>query len=207
MLKLIAILTMLLDHIGYVFFPQEEWLRWIGRLTMPIFGYAIARGYHYTSNRKRYLIQLAILAVVSQLPFMFLFGQEWKLNMVVPWTLAVLALMLPLWVTPLLAFGLLLVPMDYSSLIILLPVAIYHLWFKERRPVLALLSVVAVLGVVAALSGGYQWLSLLAIPLILLLEPWDRKVKVNKWFFYAFYPGHMLVLYGVLYYTVIYMHV
>lgn len=199
MLKLLAILTMVIDHLGYVFFPDQEWMRAIGRLTMPIFAYAIARGFFYTRDKRRYLIQLSILALVSQIPFMLLFHQGWTLNMVVPWALAVVALMSPLWVTPLLAFIPLVIgiPMDYSSLVILLPVAIYHLWFKNRRPLLAALAVVTILSVIALLSPWYQWFALLAIPVILLLEPHDRKVTVNKWFFYAFYPAHMLLLWGV----------
>lgn len=199
MLKLLAILTMVIDHLGYVFFPEQEWMRAVGRLTMPIFAYAIARGFFYTRDKKRYLLQLSILAVISQIPFMLLFHEGWTLNMVVPWALAVVALMSPLWVTPLLALTPLVlgIPMDYSSLVILLPVAIYHLWFKERRPLLAALAVVTVLSVIALLSPGYQWFALLALPVILLLEPYDRKITVNKWFFYAFYPAHILLLWGV----------
>lgn len=199
MLKLLAILTMVIDHLGYVFFPDQEWMRAVGRLTMPIFAYAIARGFFYTRDKKRYLLQLSILAVISQIPFMLLFHEGWTLNMIVPWALAVVALMSPLWVTPLLAFIPLLIgiPMDYSSLVILLPVAIYHLWFKERRALLAALAVATVLSVIALLSPGYQWFALLALPVILLLEPYDRKITVNKWFFYAFYPAHILLLWGV----------
>lgn len=199
MLKLLAILTMVIDHLGYVFFPEQEWMRAVGRLTMPIFAYAIARGFFYTRDKKRYLLQLSILAVISQIPFMLLFHEGWTLNMVVPWALAVVALMSPLWVTPLLALTPLVlgISMDYSSLVILLPVAIYHLWFKERRPLLAALAVVTVLSVIALLSPGYQWFALLALPVILLLEPYDRKITVNKWFFYAFYPAHILLLWGV----------
>lgn len=38
-LKLIAIVSMLIDHIGSVFFPEVRVLRWIGRLAFPIFCY------------------------------------------------------------------------------------------------------------------------------------------------------------------------
>ena len=41
-LKGIACLSMLLDHIGYVLFPQVEWLRWCGRLALPIFAFLVA---------------------------------------------------------------------------------------------------------------------------------------------------------------------
>lgn len=194
MLKLIALLSMLVDHLGYVFFPEQTWMRDVGRLSMPLFAYAIARGFHYTSNRKRYLLQMGALALISQGPYMLLFHEGWTLNMVFPWTLALVALMAPLWVTPLLAFGLIWVPMDYSSLSILLPVALYHLWFQRKRPWLALAAVGSVLAVIALLSEPYQWWSLAAIPLVWALERWDNKVRINRWFFYLFYPVHMVVL-------------
>ena len=40
-LKLIAILSMLLDHIGAVFFPEHPAFRWVGRLAFPIFCYCM----------------------------------------------------------------------------------------------------------------------------------------------------------------------
>ena len=193
MLKLLALLTMVIDHVGFVFFPEQEWMRWIGRLTMPIFAYAIARGVYYTRSKKRYLIQLAVLAVISQVPYMLLFGVD-QLNMIFPWALAVVALMLPTWGIPLIVSLAFIIPMDYSSLVILLPVLISHFWFKTKRPWILLPSLIAVMSAISLLMGTFQWWSLLAIPVIWLLERWDSKVRVNKWFFYWFYPGHLFVL-------------
>ncbi len=98
---------MLFDHVGYVFFPEAEWMRVIGRLTMPIFAYAIARGFYYTSNRKKYLIRLSALAIISQVPFMLTFHEGWTLNTIFPWAITVAVLMAPLWAIPLVStFGL-----------------------------------------------------------------------------------------------------
>ena len=206
MLKLIAVLAMVADHLGYLFFPDQEWLRVVGRLAMPVFGFAIARGFYYTRNPNSYLLRVALLAVLSQLPFMLLFGKGTELsllgwdfwfpllNMVVPWALALLLLRLPLLALGPIVIGLLYVPMDYTSLVILLPVALYHLWFKRRRPVLALLSTAAILSGIALLSAPLQWWALLAIPLVYFLERYDGKLRLNRWFFYSFYPVHMLLL-------------
>lgn len=206
MLKVIAVLAMVMDHLGYLFFPDQEWMRAIGRLAMPIFGFAIARGFYYTRDSKRYLIRMALLAVISQLPFMLLFSMgteisiwDWSfwfplLNMIVPWALALLLLRFPLIALGPIVVALLYVPMDYTSLVILLPIAIYHLWFKRRRPLLALLSTVAILSAIALLHSPIQWWSLLIIPLIYFLEPHDGKIRLNRWVFYGFYPGHMLLL-------------
>ena len=71
MLKLLALLTMLIDHIGYMFFPNEVLFRIIGRLAFPIFAYQIAMGYSKTSNLKRYTARLALFAFITQIPFSF----------------------------------------------------------------------------------------------------------------------------------------
>ncbi|MDO4564357.1 MAG: TraX family protein [Clostridia bacterium] len=72
-LKIIALLAMLLDHIGYVFWEPGDSLlmlfRYIGRIAFPIFAFQIAQGYVNTKNIYKYGLRLLILAVVSQLPF------------------------------------------------------------------------------------------------------------------------------------------
>ena len=65
-LKIIACVSMLCDHIGYLLLPQFVWLRWIGRLAMPLFAFFIGEGCRYTRNRKKYALQLAVLAAVCQ---------------------------------------------------------------------------------------------------------------------------------------------
>ena len=67
-LKLFAILTMVVDHVGTVFFPQHPEFRWVGRLAFPIFCYCLTVGLMYTRDIRRYLGRLALFAVVSQ-PF------------------------------------------------------------------------------------------------------------------------------------------
>ena len=49
-LKLIACLTMLVDHIGALLMPQYMWMRAIGRLSFPIYCFMLAEGVHYTKN-------------------------------------------------------------------------------------------------------------------------------------------------------------
>ena len=70
-LKLIAIVSMLIDHIGGAFFPEVGIFRWIGRLAFPIFCYCLTVGLLYTRSVKKYLLRLGIFALVSQ-PFYIL---------------------------------------------------------------------------------------------------------------------------------------
>lgn len=81
-LKIIACLSMLIDHVRYIIPQNNLMLFCIGRLSFPIFAFLITEGYVHTSNLKKYYIRLLIFAVISQIPFMIfrknLIG-EWKL--------------------------------------------------------------------------------------------------------------------------------
>ena len=72
-LKFIAIAAMLADHVGAVFFPNQPWLRIIGRLTMPIMAFFATEGLHHTRNAHKYMLRLLIFAFISAIPFNLLF--------------------------------------------------------------------------------------------------------------------------------------
>ena len=66
-MKLIALLFMLIDHIGE-FIPQSPiWFRYIGRLSAPLFFYCSAWGFYYTRNRKKYMLRLYIFGILMSL--------------------------------------------------------------------------------------------------------------------------------------------
>lgn len=68
-LKCIAAALMLTDHVGAILLPEVPVLRCVGRLAFPIFAFFIAEGYTHTRDFGRYFRRLAILAVVSEIPF------------------------------------------------------------------------------------------------------------------------------------------
>ena len=72
MIKLIAVITMIIDHVGVVFFPQYTIFRIIGRIAMPLFAYCIARGFFYTGNKEKYFVLMSVFAVISQVPFHYM---------------------------------------------------------------------------------------------------------------------------------------
>ena len=68
-LKGIAAALMLMDHVGAILLPEVLALRCVGRLAFPIFAFFIAEGYAHTRDFGRYFRRMAILAVVSEIPF------------------------------------------------------------------------------------------------------------------------------------------
>ena len=71
-LKLIACLTMLIDHTGTVFLPYPI-LRIIGRIAFPIYAFLLCQGLMHTRHPGKYLLRLLLVLVITELPFDFLF--------------------------------------------------------------------------------------------------------------------------------------
>ncbi|WP_214483085.1 TraX family protein [Bacillus sp. SM2101] len=77
MIKVIASLTMTIDHIGQIFYPDITILTLIGRLSFPLFTWGIASGIKRTQNFKRYALRLFLLAIISQVPYYYLFNNDY----------------------------------------------------------------------------------------------------------------------------------
>ena len=68
-LKLTACVCMAVDHIGIVFMDNNYIMRAVGRLAFPVFAFLLVQGLLRTSDVRRYLLRLGIFAVVSEIPF------------------------------------------------------------------------------------------------------------------------------------------
>ncbi len=87
LIKWLAMLTMVVDHLRYLWPQAESWLFFIGRLAFPLFCLVIAanvsrshRGQLYTGGNARYLIWLAVFSVVSELPYHMLSTESSSMN-------------------------------------------------------------------------------------------------------------------------------
>ena len=77
-LKALAVVCMLIDHMGAVLFPHLIWMRIIGRLAFPIYCFVLSEGAVYTKNWLAYAGRLLWLALVSEIPFdLAFFGGVW----------------------------------------------------------------------------------------------------------------------------------
>ena len=203
-LKIIAAISMLLDHMGLMLFPRVTLFRILGRLALPIYAYMIAEGCRYTRNRKRYFLGIFLLAAVCQAVYFFATGSLY-FSILVTFSLGILVVYaLQNWQSR----------RDLPS-VLLLMAGVGAVWLLNRAftidygfwgcmlPVLASLpggkqqERIGMLGaglVLLALSlGGIQWYALAALPLLLLYS--GERGKYNmKYFFYIFYPAHLVIL-------------
>ena len=207
-LKLLAMLTMTLDHIGVQMFPGVLWLRIVGRLAFPIYAYMIAEGCAHTRNRSKYLLQMAGLALLCQLVYFFAMGSLFQC-ILVTFTLSILLIYAcdtgsrPLIGLTLLGVAFITVALprllpatdfavDYGFFGVLVPVAVYL--GKTRRE--KLLFTAGALAALAWSVGGIQWYSLAALFPLALYGGKRGKWRM-KWLFYLYYPLHLAAIYGI----------
>ncbi len=90
-LHILAMAFMLTDHIWLTLVTDNLWMTCIGRLAFPIFAFLATEGYFHTHSLKNYLIRLAALAVISEVPFnLMAYGEIfYPLHQNVIWTLLI----------------------------------------------------------------------------------------------------------------------
>lgn len=64
LLKIIGVIAMTIDHIGFFLFPKEMFLRMIGRIAYPIFAYFIAEGCAYSRHQKKYFCSVLLVGML-----------------------------------------------------------------------------------------------------------------------------------------------
>lgn len=216
-LKMIAVISMTIDHIGHILFPQVQWLRLVGRLAFPIFAYMIAQGCRHTRSMGKYLGSMAATALVCQL-VMFVFAGSLYQTVLVTFTMSIGLIWLLqklkqeqsfLWalMTALGCAGAYVVcnvlpellwhtdySVDYGLIGVLIPVAVYLGTTKSRQLLFLALGLVALALDPYVWEG--QWLALLSVLLLALYNGQRGKWKL-KWFFYLYFPVHFACLYGI----------
>lgn len=216
-LKLIACVTMLLDHIGAVLLPQHGWLRAIGRIAFPIYCFSLAEGFHHTRSRKKYGLRLFVGMLLSELPFDLLFfgrihcGYQSVMvtlffAFLMLWTMEKIPT-LPLKCLTALPFCLAaeLLHTDYGGAGVLM-VAFFFLTreIPRRLPVQTVGLIL-----LCYLIGGYQvvigpvWFPLelvgvlAMVPIGLYAGRKSTSSMAIQWGFYLFYPVHLAVLWVI----------
>lgn len=192
-IKLLAAVTMLVDHIGVVFFPGAIGFRIVGRISFPLFAWLLVQGEAHTRAADRYGLRLAWLGLVSQPIYQITFGIP-RPNILFELLLGLICLRLgrgfprfsiPIWLG---GAGLSeLLSMGYGSYGIALIALI-----RYYRPT-ALWGLVWIgFNLVWAWFNSPFQLPAIAAPLVFGLTNGKRGPQA-RWF-YGFYPGHLALL-------------
>lgn len=220
-LKLIAIITMFIDHVGAAVLARvllqgggSETLykvyyamRDIGRIAFPIFCFLLVEGFEHTGNRKKYALRLLAFALISEVPFDLAFSSRG------------------------LEFGY--QNVFFTLFIGLITIMAFHAveeqtgWHPVLRSVLLVGTALAGMGIAELLRTDYAAKGVLCILIFYLFRRmrgvqilagclffcwWELPALVAfipiafyngkrgwniKYFFYLFYPVHLLLLYMI----------
>lgn len=234
-LKYIAIIAMVIDHIAYAFVPDGSTLaiamHFIGRLTGPIIFFSAVEGYHHTKNINKYMVRLAIFAVISWFPFVYFMSggvledmNYIRANVIYTILLGVTAIRIRrelrnpiVKVVLILCLIILCIPADWGTTGMMIIIVFDYFYGNFNNQAFGYCLIVLLdIGVLYMLTSPlfnlifFQAVNIdvenylmsiqdigMFIPIILLYFYNGQKGKggnFSKWFFYVFYPLHLLIL-------------
>ncbi|PRX65091.1 TraX protein [Cohnella sp. SGD-V74] len=203
MLQGLAMMTMLIDHIGLMFFQDQTIFRLIGRIAFPLYACFLVKGYLLTRNRRTYMLRLFVLALISQAPFTLAL-EKFELNVI----FTLLYSLLALWAVDLVSEDLkvlttvvvlstsLIIPMDYGIYGVLI---IFIFRYVEGRWEMIGFHLL-LNGLFFLIYGLGYWVQLFSIfgtILIWMTMSVRPRKTLNKWIYRTFYPAHLLVLWVI----------
>jgi hypothetical protein len=213
LLKIIAIVTMVTDHVGRILYPDLLFLQVIGRLSFPLFAYLVVLGVESTKKPRKYMITLLSFGIISQVPYYLAFGIQPfdRLNILFSLFLSAVTIYFynkrsPLAFLPLLLS--LVLPTEGSYYVVLTAVGMKLLKTTPKLGILALVALNLQFLFYPGIESQIQTLALFAVPLVFIhIKNWLRKeilipensvaYSLRKYFFYAFYPLHLALLFSI----------
>jgi hypothetical protein len=221
MLKMIALISMTIDHIGLFLISSDTVLytmmRILGRVAFPLFAFMIAEGFLHTSNLKRYMLRLLFLGLTTEVIFLgiylfsgfnlthfwFLEGSGFRMNIVWTLLLGLIGLSLIKKYEP---FSILILTVLFMVSIVL-PYGFYGFGLimifgmiqspKQKWGYAVGLSIIYCLYPALSLGiEGINWIqlfALMAIPILMLYH--GERGHASLKFAYLYYPLHIVVIY------------
>ena len=221
-IKIIAIIAMIIDHVGWAFVNENTVvgviIHTIGKITGPIMCYFIAEGNHYSKNLSKYVERLAIFALISHVPYN-IFVNQGKITLIP--TSVIFTLMCGL--LALIVFQkienkpiksiliVLLVAITYWAdwaifgVLFVLVFCIFYGDFKKQMIAFVILNFCKVFYYALFVDGVSNYymmvprvLSTILFVLILSLYNGTKGgSKYSKWTFYIIYPLQFLIIGGI----------
>ena len=226
-LKLLAIIAMTIDHIADLLYPGmpnnvvSTILHIIGRITAPIMFFFICEGFYHTKDLKKYITRLFIFSFISHFAYCFAFGINYIpfkngniFNQTsIMWSLAWAATSLYIvygqnkikewqkWILVIL-INLITFPSDWSSIGVMIILTMYKHRGNLNKQMINMIFWTLIYALVSFLFvskiyGIIQLCVILVYPLLKMYNDEVGKIKWMKWFFYIYYPLHLVII-GIL---------
>lgn len=205
-LKCVAIISMLIDHLGAVIYTDNSFLRIVGRLAYPILAFLLVEGFYHTSNYWKYMRNLFVFGLISEVFFDLAFSKKIvdMSTQNVFFTLCIGLFLIKfisltnnhwhcligIWVAFIVAT---LFKVDGESIGVCI-ILIFYLFRLDKTKITIFLAVIYLVAL-----GGISKYGILALLFIYTYN--GERGRLNKWFFYIFYPVHLFIIFGV--YTII----
>lgn len=226
-LKLIAIIAMTIDHIADLIYPgmpnciTSNILHIIGRLTAPIMFFFICEGFYYTKDIKKYILRLFIFSIISHFAYCFAFGinyipftsgnifNQTSIMWSLAWSVVALYVInckdnLANWLKWLviILINIITFPADWSCIAVMAIISMYSNRGNLKKQIISMSFWIFIYAIISYLfvSKTYGLITLAVIlvyPLLNLYNGEKGKAKWMKWFFYVYYPLHLVII-GIL---------
>ena len=212
-LKIIACITMFIDHVGYLVFKvKQSFFNYIGRISFPIFAFQIGEGYTHTKNLKKYLFRLLAFAIISQIPFYLYCNQIFNnvglnvfftllfglISIIIYDKLSNKMISIPLCIC--LAFIAEFAGFDYGFYGVIVVLLFYI--FRNKKLLMNLAFILSTLIKYGYYIAKYKQLNkfpilcVWTISSLIFINLYNKKQgKKIKYFLYIFYPVHLLIFY------------
>ena len=208
-LKIIAIITMTIDHIGAILYQDLTILRIIGRISFPIFAFLLVEGFKHTSNKFKYFLRLLLFAIITQPIYNYAFNNQ-GLNILFTFSLSFLLLSslefikkiinnyskgIENYLYKIISYSLIYILFAFFSLILnvdyqALGISLIFVFYLS--PKIWLSFVLYLLIIFSFSTNNLQFYSLLSF--IFIYQYNGKKGKSIKYFFYLYYPLHLMFL-------------
>lgn len=221
-IKLIAVITMAIDHIGAFLLPELFFLRIVGRLSFILFAWLLANGAIQTRNMGLYMQRLFFFALVSEIPYLLIHRthdpNSWELNIFFTLFLGLVSIYVlqrsfrP-WLKLILIVGITLLAEKFTGGFSygaygVVSILIFYLFHRNLKiaSLLQVLAIIVFYTVPALLSGDsvQHLFESYSIPLIqpvgllsiLIIAAYNGlQGSKEKVLFYVFYPLHLSIIY------------
>jgi len=222
-LKIIAVISMLVDHIGFMFFKYNTLLYYvsrmlIGRVSYVLFLFVFLMSFDKINpqNYKRHLRDLTIFAFLSQLDYTFMYDGIWhisffRLNIMFSWLFCFMLLILLRFIAlheniylkdgvkylqilsvlllSIIGFA---IRLDYGGAGIL-AIGLVYIYKQYSNKIISNLSIAFYLALTIAIFATSP-LELLGVIPIIFYNPAIQSNNRHKYFYYWFYPIHLIIL-------------